>query len=166
MSFGPQIRPSSTAVKQHGAGSGNLEHTPALQSCTNYKDFEGLEEVHQSCRPSNGQLGVTQSEVNYSHITECVCEGESERERETGEVGAPGSPTMLDTHLINHSPGLGKGASKTEIREVMFGQIQTLAATTPVPSGEARTSQPDPQGDGPTFTGHSDHLQAAMLRAE
>lgn len=30
-------------------------------------------EPHQSCCPSNGQLGLTQSEVNYSHISVSVC---------------------------------------------------------------------------------------------
>lgn len=65
-----------------------MEHTPALQPCTERKDSEGLEEVHQSCRPSpNGELGVAQSEVNYSHISAmCV------RERETVDVTLLGAP--------------------------------------------------------------------------
>lgn len=68
-----------------------------------YRLLKTRGESHQSCCPSNGQLGLTQSEVNYSHIIVsvrvcvCVCQ------YETGGVDAPGCPYVLNTHLINHS---------------------------------------------------------------
>lgn len=57
--------------------------------CTNYRDCEGLGEPHQSCCPSNGQLGLTQSEVNYSHISVSMCVCVSMRRVDWTLLGAP-----------------------------------------------------------------------------
>ena len=46
-------------------------------------------EPHQSCCPSNGQLGLTQSEVNYSHISVSMCVCISMRRVEWTLLGAP-----------------------------------------------------------------------------
>lgn len=91
--------------------------------CTNHAQtveiVKDWGEPHQSCCPSNGQLGLTQSEVNYSHISVkvCVCQ------YETGGVAAPGCPYVPNTHLIHHSSLPRQRGSDTEINKEVLSDV-------------------------------------------
>lgn len=96
-------------------------------------------EPHQSCCPSNGQLGLTQSEVNYSHISVSVCVYVCQYE--TSRVDAPGCPYVLDTHLINHSSLPHWRGSDTEIKKEVLNDVFKIPL--PTSAAEIHPDRPD-----------------------